>query len=38
MKNTWKSFWLKNLASNKTQYYLDKFRKRRCEIQDCEGF
>ena len=24
----------KNLAGNKTQYYSDKFKKRRCEIQD----
>ena len=28
----------KNLASNKTQFYSDKFKKRRCEIQDCEDF
>ena len=28
----------KNLAGNKTQYYSDEFKKRRCEIQDCEDF
>ena len=28
----------KNLVSNKTQYYSDKFKKRRHEIQDCEDF
>ena len=28
----------KNLASNKTQFYSDKFKKARCEIQDFEDF
>ena len=28
----------KNLVVNKTQYYSEKFKKRRCEIQDCEDF
>ena len=28
----------KNLASNKTQFYSDEFKKIRCEIQDCENF
>ena len=28
----------KNLASNKTQYYSDKHKKRRHEMQDCEDF
>ena len=28
----------KNLASNKTKFYSDKFKKARCEIQDCEDF
>ena len=28
----------KNLASNKTEYCSDEFKKRRCEIQDCEHF
>ena len=28
----------KNLVGNKTQYYSDEFKKRRCEIQDCEDF
>ena len=28
----------KNLASNKTRYYSNKFRKGRDEIQDCEDF
>ena len=28
----------KNLVSNKTQYYSDKFKKGRHEIQDCEDF
>ena len=28
----------KNLASNKTRYYSDKFWKRRCKIQDCEDY
>ena len=27
-----------NLVSNKTQYYSDKFKKGRHEIQDCEDF
>ena len=26
------------LASNKTQFYSDEFKKRRCETQDCEDF
>ena len=25
----------KTLVGNKSQYYSDKFKKRRCEIQDC---
>ena len=28
----------KNLVGNKTQFYSDEFKKRRCEIQDCEDF
>ena len=28
----------KNLVSNKTQYYSDKFKKKWLEIQDCEDF
>ena len=28
----------KSLASNKTEYCSDEFKKRRCEIQDCEHF
>ena len=28
----------KNLGSNKTWYYSEKFKKRRYEIQDCEDF
>ena len=28
----------KNLAGNKTQYYSDEFKKRRCEIQNCEDY
>ena len=28
----------KNLASNKTQFYSDEFKKIRCEVQDCENF
>ena len=28
----------KNLVGNKTQYYSDEFKKRRCKIQDCEDF
>ena len=28
----------KNFVSNKPQYYSDKFRKRRYEIQGCEDF
>ena len=28
----------KNLLGNKSQYYSDKFKKRRYEIQDCEDF
>ena len=28
----------KKLASNKTQHYSDEFKKRRCELQDCEDF
>ena len=28
----------KNLVGNKTQYYSDKFKKERHEIQDCEDF
>ena len=31
-----KALGYKNLAGNKTQYYSDEFKKRRCEIQDCE--
>ena len=27
-----------NLAGNKIQYYSDKFKKRRCEIQNCEDY
>ena len=27
-----------NLASNKTKFYSDEFKKKRCEIQDCEDF
>ena len=28
----------KNLVSNKTRYYSDKFKKRRQELRDCEDF
>ena len=28
----------KNLAGNKTQYYSDEFKKRRCKIQNCEDY
>ena len=28
----------KDLVGNKTQYYSDEFKERRCEIQDCEDF
>ena len=28
----------KNLAGNKTQYYSDEFKKRRCKIQDYEDY
>ena len=28
----------KNVASNKTQFYSDESKKRRCEIYDCEDF
>ena len=28
----------KNLASNKTQFYSDEFKKGRCEMQDSEDF
>ena len=37
-KDLEKALRYKNLASNKTQYYSDKFKKRRCEMQDCEDF
>ena len=39
MKSTQKQLLvIKVLASNKTQYYSDEFKKRRCEIQNCEDF
>ena len=28
----------KNLAGNKTQYQSDEFKKRRCEMQECEDY
>ena len=37
-KNLETALGCKNLASNKTWYYSNKFRKRRDEIQDCEDF
>ena len=33
-----KALGCKNLAGNKTQYYSNKFKKRRYEIQQCEEF
>ena len=37
-KNLEKALGYKNLVGNKTQYYSDKFKKKRHEIQDCEDF
>ena len=37
-KHLEKAVGYKNLAGNKTQYYSDEFKERRCEIQDCEDF
>ena len=33
-----KALGCKNLAGNKTQYYFDEFKKRRCKIQNCEDY
>ena len=37
-KNLETALGYKNLVSNKTRYYFDKFKKRRHKLQDCEDF
>ena len=37
-KHLEKAVGYKNVAGNKTQYYSDEFKERRCEIQDCQDF
>ena len=37
-KDLEKALGCKHLAGNKTQYYSDEFKKRRCKIQDCEDY